>query len=166
MIRIKRINPKRKLLILDIDNTLLYLEHKANFKFKNQKIDPDFKIDNDYYGVFRPYLEKFLKAISKHYDIALWTTGNTKYANEIANLIFDPLNIKLIFVWSGNECYSGTSKSLDLVIEEFPEYAKKDIIALDDSPNCYRLDPENLIKIPKFLGDPNDTELLKVLKEL
>lgn len=158
-------NPSRKLLILDIDSTILYLYDGNGPKIKN----PDFIYEHVYNNnvkyypiVKRPFLDQFLLEVNKKYDLALWTTGNENYASEINKLIFEPLGIKLKFIWSQQHCEMGTGKNLEFVTWEFPEYKKENIIAIDDSKNCYVMDPNNLILISKFLGDSNDKELMRV----
>ncbi len=162
-IKFKKRNPNKKLLILDIDETLVFVDNKYFFK-PYKKLEPDFAVLS-YFGVKRPFLDQFLRDISKKYDLALWTSGNKEYAEEINELIFKPLKIKLKFIFSNEDLIKG-QKDLDIVIDNFPEYSKKDVIAIDDNKEYFLNDLDNLITIKKFHGNQNDMELIRVFKLL
>lgn len=163
MIKINRRNPPHKLLILDIDETLAFIDNKYMFA-PHEKPIPEFKIF-DYFGIKRPYLDQFLRDASKKYDLAIWTSGTKDYAEKVVETII-PSKIKLKFIFSRNELTANDQKDLDTVLDWFPEYSKKDIIVLDDSKDYYLNDKNNLILIKKFHGNPNDEELIRVFKLL
>ena len=160
----KKKNPNKKLLILDIDETLVFVDNKYFFK-PYEKLEPDFEILPSYFGVKRPFLDQFLRDINKKYDLALWTSGSKEYAEEINELIFKPLKIKLKFIFSNEDLFK-SQKNLDIVIDYFPEYSKKDIIAVDDNKEYFINDLTNLITIKKFHGNSNDQELIRIFKLL
>lgn len=160
MKRIKYKNPNKKLLILDIDETLIYLDNKYCFEITTDN-EPDFIYADKYYAIKRPYLDQFLREVSKKYDIALWTAGSEQYANDISKV----LKLKTKFNFSKNEMSNG-QKSLTIVINHFPEFSKKDIIVIDDKEEYYLNDLENLILIKPFFGNQNDEELIRVFKLL
>lgn len=162
-IKLKKRNPNKKLLILDIDETLVFVDNKYFFK-PYEKLEPEFKVLS-YFGVKRPFLDQFLRDINKKYDLALWTSGKKEYAEEINELIFKPLKIKLKFVFSNEDLFQG-QKDLAIVTDHFPEYSKKDIIAIDDNKEYFLNDLDNLILIKKFHGNPNDMELIRIFKLL
>ena len=147
-IRLKKKNPDKKLLILDIDETLVFVDNKYFFK-PYEELEPDFEIPPSYFGVKRPFLDQFLRDISKKYDLALWTSGSKEYAEEINELIFKPLKLKLKFIFSNEDLFKG-QKDLDMVIDNFPEYSKNDIIAIDDNKEYFISDLDNLIIIKKI----------------
>jgi TFIIF-interacting CTD phosphatase-like protein len=159
----KKKNPNKKLLILDIDETLVFVDNKYFFK-PYKKLEPDFEIFT-YFGIKRPFLDQFLRDISKKYDLALWTSGSKEYAEKINELIFKPLKIKVKFIFSNEDLFKG-QKDLDIVIDNFPEYSKKDILVIDDNKEYFTNDLTNLITIKKFHGNQNDQELIRVFKLL
>ena len=75
MIRIKR-NPEeilgKPLLILDLDETIVYVDSPMYFKdnLRYTKIDFQFNLgfENQYVGSIRPYFTEFLKYFSKYFD--------------------------------------------------------------------------------------------------
>lgn len=160
MKRTKYKNPNKKLLILDIDETLIYLDNKYGFESTTDN-EPDFIYADKYYAIKRPYLDQFLREVSKKYDIALWTAGSEQYANDIAKI----LKIKIKFIFSKNEL-KNNQKDLNVVIKYHPEYSKKDIIVVDDKEESYLNNLENLILIEPFYGNQNDEELIRIFKLL
>ena len=61
----------KPLLILDLDETLVY--SIPQYSYKDQGYD--FLIENYYYVKKRPYVDNFLKNISEHFDLAVWTAS-------------------------------------------------------------------------------------------
>lgn len=163
MIKIRK-NPNNKLLVLDIDETLVFVENKWYFQ-NDKKLIPDFELyDGYYFGIKRPFLDQFLRDISKKYDLAIWTSGEEEYARIIYNKIFHPLKIKLKFIWTKNELNkTGNYKDLNLIKDYYPEYSK--IIAIDDQSSYYK-NKNDLILVKRFTGNESDTELIKVYNKL
>lgn len=154
-------NPNKKLLILDIDETLIYLDNKYGFEATTDN-EPDFIYNEYYYAIKRPYLDQFLREVFKKYDVGLWTAGSEQYAKDIARI----LKIKPIFIFSKNELTDRKYKKLDTVLKYFPEYTKKDVVVIDDKEEYFLYDVENLILIKPFVGNPNDEELIRIFKLL
>ncbi len=153
----------RKLLILDIDHTLLFATE--NFKLLSYpNLKPDVSIDNlNLY--LRPHLNEFLDEVNNKYDLALWTMGNLRYCLKIKELIFEQLNINLKFTYSQYDSEfdsEGSYKNINKVLN----YNKSSIICLDDSRHVHRKNPENLRFIRPFYGNPFDCELKRILKFL
>lgn len=161
MIKIKR-NPENKLIILDIDETIVFVEDK-NYIQNNKKLTPDFELYNGkYFGIRRPFLNQFLRDINKKYDLAVWTAGSKDYAFAIWKIIFEPLKIRLKFMWDRENMINGY-KDLDSVRRIFPKYDS--IIAIDDNEDYYK-NSEDLILVKRFVGNENDTELMRVYNNL
>ena len=161
MIKIKR-NPERKLIVLDIDETMVFVEDKYYFQ-DNKKLTPDFELYNGkYFGIKRPFLHQFLRDLNKKYDLAVWTSGSKDYAFAIGKIIFEPLKIRLKFMWGKEHMIDGY-KDLDSVRKVFPKYDS--IIAIDDQSGYYK-NPDDLILIKRFVGNENDMELMKVYKTI
>ncbi|WP_445458005.1 NIF family HAD-type phosphatase [Flavobacterium sp. HNIBRBA15423] len=165
-----------KLIVLDIDETLLHAKEKVihdNF---------DFKIF-DYYIYKRPWLDEFLLEIKKHFKVAIWSSASDDYVAEIVSLIF-PKDYDLQFVWGRSKCtLQIDSQSIDdygyfdyfnhmnyskiLKKVERKGYAKlKDILMIDDSPRKCKYNYGNAIYPTEFLGDANDNELKLLLNYL
>lgn len=94
-----------KLLILDIDETLVYAtESKLD-------IAEDFQAWK-YFIYKRPYLNEFLEEVSKYYKLAIWSSASDDYVKIVSKNII-PTNINLEFVWSKSRCTTKRELELD-----------------------------------------------------
>lgn len=73
-------NETKTLLVLDIDETLIF--------GSAEKLDEpfDFRVFN-YFIYQRPYLKEFFEKIKDHFLIALWSSADDEYVEEIAKKI-------------------------------------------------------------------------------
>ena len=125
--------PPRKLLILDIDETLLYASE--------QHLDREADLRIGQYHIYtRPSLPVFLDHCFQRFDVAIWTSSSPLYAEEVVKAIIpDPM--LLTFVWASDR---GT---LAYDLETGEQYATKNlkklkrlgfsletVVAVDDSP--------------------------------
>ena len=156
---------KKKLLVLDIDGTLIY--SVPGYK---QLEDYDFDIlDNEFKIKMRPNLLKFLEKCYELFDIAIWTAATKNYAEAIVENIFIK---KPEFVFHKDHCtfISQGSYSDDKItikdLKKIKSHNIKDIIILDDNEETFGLNKENGIYIKEFLGELNDNELLKIIEKL
>ena len=63
----------KPLLILDLDETLIYSKEKEDF---NHEIDAyDFIIDGNIFVKKRPYVDQFIQSVSQHFELAVWTAN-------------------------------------------------------------------------------------------
>ena len=85
-----------KLLILDLDETLVYATDKQ------LAIAHDF-IAGQYLVYERPYLKEFLEYCLNEFNVAVWTSSNEVYAAAIVNQLFGS-NHQLKFVWARKRC--------------------------------------------------------------
>lgn len=165
-------NSKNKLIILDLDETLI---HCTPFEFEN---DYDFKIDKNRCRI-RTGLTEFITKIAEHFELAIWSSAPDEYVQEISAII-KPTNIEFKFIWGKSKCsideesndmystgYDDTNsiKDLRLVNSEFA-YSLDNILIIDDTPQKARLNLKNLICTNKFTGDKSDDELKYLLTYL
>ena len=135
---------KRYTLVLDLDETLICY-----------KINP---VD-DHQGIlrFRPYLDEFLDIVSKYYELVIFTSATTEYADPIIdaieqnNLYFDYRLYRQHAIVYNNDFVKDLSRlGRDL----------SKVIIVDNMPQNFRLQKENGIFIKAFWGeDVNDTAL-------
>ena len=152
----------KPLLVLDLDNCLLYGDCSNDYN------DPDLYIELDgYFGkdivhvYFRSYLEYFLNTVSKEFDLAVFTNGIKKYANTISDYLRKFVDIKAVLYRENCSYYNGKYvKDLRLFGD------MEDIFILDNDLLVSILQPEKLININTWYlsNDKNksDTELFKV----
>lgn len=170
MIRIKR-NPEsplgKSLLILDLDETLVYVDSPIYFQdnLRNTKIDFEFNLgclENQYVGSIRPYLAEFLKYFSQYFDLAIWSKGSYFYVMNIYQSII-PRSIKLKFVYSKDDLIKD-KKDVDLIVKKF-KYDRENIFILDDVQEYWtEYDKNNLWLIKPYLGYKDD-ELKQLIQK-
>ena len=151
-------NIVKKLLILDLDETIIYATPKPLL------IQEDFKFDK-YYIYKRPLLKWFLVEISRHFDVGIWSSADDTYVSNIVNLI-KPEELKLEITWGRSRCSYRRDMELDEYIYEKRldklkkrGYRLEDLIIVYDTPEKSRTNYGNAIYIKEFLGEPNDEEL-------
>ncbi|MEZ5335075.1 MAG: HAD family hydrolase [Methanolobus sp.] len=154
---------KDKLLILDLDETLIHSEmnglgHQHDFRC------------SDYYVYKRPFLEEFLEFIASLFEVAVWTSASSDYADCIISNIF-PENYPLKFVWSRERCtrmYVHPSETIEMNSFTYVKDMKKvknkgydlrKILVIDDSPEQLQRSYGNLIQVKQFSGEEDDNEL-------
>ena len=135
---------KKFTLVLDLDETLICY-----------KINP---LD-DRQGIlrFRPYLDEFLDVVSKYYELVIFTSATTEYADPIIdaieqnNLYFDYRLYRQHAIVYNNDFVKDLSRlGRDL----------SKVIIVDNMPQNFRLQKENGIFIKAFWGeDVDDTAL-------
>lgn len=147
-----------KLLILDLDETLIHAtEKELGFL-------ADFKFDK-YFVYKRPFLDQFLIDISKHFTVGIWSSADDSYVTEIVkNIKPDYINFEII--WGRSRCSLKRDYDLDnYYFEKRLDKLKKkgfrleQIIIVDDTPEKSRNNYGNAIYINEFLGDETDEEL-------
>lgn len=150
---------EEKLLILDIDETLIHAT----------KAPPDDDwafICGPFFVYLRPGLKEFLHTALIHYKVALWTTGSSSYAKCIAEKIFTDIN-DLLFIWSREKCIirqeseSGRLAYLkDLKKTKCFNIPLERVLIVEDTPKAVSRNMGNLIKVNKFFGQKVDDDLV------
>jgi carboxy-terminal domain RNA polymerase II polypeptide A small phosphatase len=147
-----------KLIILDLDETLIYATQSE------LEIPCDFKFDR-YFVYKRPYVEQFLTDISKHFSVGIWSSAGDDYVNEIVRHI-KPNNVDFVVVWGRSKCSLRRDLTFDTYCFEkrLDKLKKKgfkleQILVVDDSPEKSRTNYGNAVHIKEFTGDLDDNEL-------
>jgi TFIIF-interacting CTD phosphatase-like protein len=163
---------KDKLLILDLDETLIYstetpLERQADFLVES------------YYVYKRPYLDTFISTCFEWFNVAVWTSSGSEYAAGIVAAIFkDPESLK--FVWTSERCSIAINYNYDLIDGHYPTYYSRkllkkvkrrgykleSVIAIDDTPQKWEKSYGNLVRVNPFEGDETDRELKDLIDYL
>jgi TFIIF-interacting CTD phosphatase-like protein len=179
-------NNDKKLIVLDLDNTLICAEDlasvpneskivKAREKFRTVRME-------DYYDIFeRPHLQEFLDYLFEHFEVGIWTASSKDYAIFVVkNFVTQPENkVRLdrnirIFLCS-HHCnvskkYFKSPKDLKLLSEKWNIVKLDNVLLIDDLENLAEQQPHNVISIKPFFYDKEeaykDKELLKVKKTL
>ena len=156
---------KDKLLILDLDETLIYatetpLERPADFRVGR------------FHVYKRPYLEAFLQACFSWFDVAVWTSASPMYAGGIVRNLFPGPDLPT-FVWASDRCTRVYDTELceyywrkDLKKVQRKGYSKDAVLVVDDTPQKWENSYGNLVRVAPFKGSPDDNELVKLLAYL
>ncbi len=147
-----------KLLILDLDETLIYAaEDDLGFP-------PDFQFDK-YLVYKRPFLEEFLVDISDHYTIGIWSSADDQYVAEIVNAV-KPASVEFEIIWGRSRCSLKRDRAFDDYYYDKPLSKLKNkgfnierILIVDDSPEKTKSNYGNAIYIKAYSGDNADEEL-------
>ena len=155
--------PSKQLLILDIDETLVYADTKPL-----SVVASDLQV-GQYLVYRRPFLSEFLGYVNEWFDLAVWSSASAAYVDSVVASVFDH-TFSLRFVWSRDRC----TRRYDAELQEhyFAKtltkarrigYSLERILIIDDSPEKVSLNYGNHIRVRPFKGNPADTELRDLL---
>ena len=116
----------------------------------------------DVYVQVRPGTDQFLREMAQHYEVVIFTASLSKYANPLMDLL-DPNRYCTARLFREHCSYIDRTYMKDMTLLG---RRIEDAILIDNSPNSYRLQPENAIPILSWYDDPNDTELFKLMPML
>ena len=156
-----KINNNKKTLVLDLDETLI---HSAFEPFKpKDDIILKMRIKNIEYTIHvlkRPFVDKFLDAVSKLFEVVIFTASIPEYANPLLNKL-DPFN-KIFYRLYREHC---TKTAEGLFIKDLNKLGRnlKDVIIIDNNPISYKLNKTNGLPILTWHSIQNDNELMKLL---
>lgn len=173
-LRSKQINMKKiegngikKTLVLDLDETLITTRTNKTLKDSVKEIiPPRIKDDQPELKIkVRPFAEQFLKAMSKEFEVIIFTAADRKYA-EVCLSIIDP-NQEYISLLIHRDYCLRTRKGLfikDLRI--FKNRDLKDMVIVDNFTPSFSFQVDNGIPIITWDGDSKDQELKHLMKYL
>jgi len=148
-----------KLVVLDLDETLIYATKKKLGIEEDLFVSP-------YYVYKRPHLDAFLTKLAAHYKIAIWSSADDDYVKQIIDKI-KPQHLRFEFVWGR----SRTTKKRASVTDEYyfikrlskikkNGFSLENALIIDDTAEKSSLNYGNAIQIAEFTGDSTDNELL------
>ena len=150
-----------KLLILDLDETLIYAT--------DEPLTPrfDFRAAG-YYVTRRPHLREFLSFCFKTFTVAVWTSSSSDYARLVVPQIFDAPE-RLAFVWSRQRCtrqFFAEEQDFEWVKNlkklKTKGYDLSRTIMVDNTPKKLIRNYGNLVRVDDFRGAPDDRELQRL----
>jgi len=152
---------KTKLLILDVDETLVFASETKLAR------PEDFRVA-EFFVYKRPSLDTFLDYAFQHFKVAVWTSSNAHYAENVMKQIFLE-HQRLEFAWSRQRCTWKCDPELgsgywikNLKKVRKLGYSLNSILVVDDSPRKLERSYGNYIRVSAFCGDPGDKELGKL----
>lgn len=162
---------KRNLLVLDLDETLIFATEDTL----------GFPADHNIFGYHiyqRPFLVKFLDQCFEMFDVAVWSSASDDYVAQVVEVIF-PKPDQLKFVWGRSRAtlprfvdpYSEWPIDHRHYVKHLSKVAAKgwpleNILIVDDTPEKSARNYGNAIYPSPFEGDRNDSELVLLGKYL
>lgn len=161
----------KKLLILDVDETLI---HGSESILASQ---PDYACSWCYLYL-RPHVREFMEFCLEHFRVAIWSTASLDHVEMCLNQI-GCHTYPFEFVWGAERCTLVLDAPDDFgrgdrfhwrknlcKLRRRKDFCLEHTIMLDDSPEKLDRHYGNLLRIRPFEGDPGDRELLRVMRYL
>ncbi|KAH7958452.1 hypothetical protein HPB49_001865 [Dermacentor silvarum] len=162
---------KRKILVLDLDETLIHSHHDGVIRqMVKPGTPPDFvlKVTIDRHPVRffvhkRPHVDYFLDVVSQWYELVVFTASMEIYGAAVADKLDNNRGIlrKRYYRQHCTLDYGSYTKDLSAITQDLSS-----IFILDNSPGAYRSYPDNAIPIKSWFSDPRDMALLNLLPVL
>ena len=163
-ITIQRKYPNRKLLILDLDETLIHCS--VNLR-EHQLFDNQIVVKTDE-GLLvpallniRPHVDQFLQKMSENFEVVLFTASAKYYASKMLRYI-DPSKSYFSHVFYRDSCCKTTNGKLVKDLTIFVNVPLKDMILVDNNTYCMLPQPTCGVPILNFYHDKADEELLRI----
>ncbi|MDX1930529.1 MAG: HAD family hydrolase [Pirellulaceae bacterium] len=155
----------RPLLILDLDETLIYGSETRLHREADFTVGP-------FHVYKRPGVDRFLVTVNQYYDLAIWSSASGDYVNGIA-AAFRPIVREWMFVWSRSRCVRRMcAETFEMIpIKDLKKAARQGfplerIFIVDDTREKVSRNYGNAIYIPEFVGSDNDCELQQLQRFL
>ena len=165
-------NTNKKLLLLDLDETLIHSEFRDNYNYKSldkmkahskcyhrsfSYIENNYKYYFDIY--FRPFLFDFLHEIKNYFDLAIFTASSKGYADTVINYI-DPNNEFFKFRLYRDACVPIQKYIYIKDLRIIKNYDPMNIILMDNSLYSFINQPSNGMLIYSFYSNHKDNQLI------
>ena len=147
----------RKLLVLDLDETLIHASEQPLGQPEDFRVGP-------YFVYRRPHLEHFIGQVARHFELAVWTSSGEGYAAQVVERI-SPAGL-LRFVWASRRCTmardfttGGYTSIKNLAKLKRHGWRLEAVLAVDDTPSKHARNYGNLVTVREFNGEHDDAEL-------
>ncbi|KAK8575102.1 hypothetical protein V6N12_062780 [Hibiscus sabdariffa] len=148
---------KLKTIVLDLDETLVHASPDPPPKIYDFMIKPSINgVGMNFYVLKRPGVDEFLEAISKNYEVVVFTAGLEPYASLLLDIL-DPKGLISHRLYRDSCKQSGRGRYVKDLSTIGRDLGK--LVIVDDNPRSYSLQPANGIPIKRFEDDMQDREL-------
>lgn len=163
------LNSDKPILVLDLDETLV---HCCNFDGSeaNHEISVSYLATRLNTMVtaklnLRPRVSWFLKKISQHYQVVVYTASEFDYAQAVCRVL-DPENIYFTKIYARHNCIRTEKGYLVKDLRMLTGLNTTKIVLVDNSPHCFAPQIHNGIPILPYYQGRNDNELPKLYEFL
>lgn len=142
----------KRVIILDLDNTLIYSTYDGGLK-----VNRLFKYMDFLYIYERPYARKFIQRCHEVGDVVIFTISEMDYATQVS----EHLNIQPIGIYANEHCLIRENVIRKSVPDHFFD-VYDEIVIVDDYPEIWDVKIHDRCRfiIPfGFMGDERDCEL-------
>lgn len=156
---LKREDHGKKLLVIDLDETLVHSSFKP---IEKADFIVPVEVDGIVHQVYvqkRPYVDEFLQRMGQLYECVLFTASLAKYADPVADLL-DRWNVFRARLFRDACVFHKGNYVKDLA--RLGRDIKHTLI-LDNSPGSYVFHPENAVPVVSWFDDIHDRELLDMI---
>jgi RNA polymerase II subunit A small phosphatase-like protein len=161
-----------KLLVLDLDETLVHTWELADLNGHARTRSPDLVLEDSLRSFKRPGVEEFLAwCFVKFKAVGLWTAGTLPYALELLPHLCE-LD-RFAFVWGRERCtYRRDMETQEnYLLKDIGKlrrfgFSRAQILCVDDTPENFSRSYGNYIPVRGFNGDPEDRELEQLRRYL
>lgn len=166
-------SPQRKLLVLDLDETLIFATEEPLTR------PADF-LAFGYHVYRRPFLTQFVSTMAEHFALAVWSSASDDYVQVVVENIWLK-DISLEFVWGRSRASMRrviSDRFYDADPSNHLSYRKplvkleklgrplQSILILDDTPSKSAQNYGNAIYPKEWEGDEEDDDLLLLARYL
>jgi hypothetical protein len=144
LVRRIRHQPRRRLLVLDMNNVLVYRAYAPGLDEPDK--DPRIKdllnsavLLGKHYTWKRPGLDEFVDYCLCNFDVAVWSSAQRENVDRLCEFVFGARRRKLVFEWDQSKCEVAVGprtflKPYDAITSHFPtRWQPGDIMIVDDS---------------------------------
>lgn len=156
-------SPQKKTVFLDLDETLIHSYPNIPPRRFDFVVDP--AIDGrtiNFYVVKRPGVDAFLEALSKKYELVVFTAGRKEYAEPIIDKLDKNGIISHRLYRDSCKKYSG------MYVKDLSDVGRdlRRAVLVDDNPKSFFFQPRNAIPVKPFRGGggEDDMELKKLVE--
>lgn len=167
MFTLNKLDRMKKILFVDLDETLIHSDINHEFDFYDAQIRITMEgaiAECKFNIIIRPYTKEFLTFAKERFNVILFTAGIKEYADQIIEKI-DPMNEYFVMRLYRESCIEFQNFFIkDLGI--LATFGLKDMIILDNCIYSFARNLKNGILISSFYSDKEDCELLNVMEYL
>ena len=157
--------PFDKLLVLDLDETLIYSSESRLGR------EPDYTA-GPFFIYTRPHVNSFLNTCLEWFKVGIWTSATEVYANNVTRYLISDTDV-LEFIWSRSRCtrVRNLENGKEYFIKDLKKLKRKSydlakIIVIEDSWEAVQRNYGNSILVSSYHGEEDDTELMQLLRYL
>lgn len=154
----------QKLLILDLDETLVFASETALERAADLRIA-------GYHVYKRPHLDTFLAFAFARFRVGVWTSSGRLYAEPLVGELMADHSVE--FIWSALRCSiardwdtGGHTTQKRLSKLKKLGFNLSEMIGIDDTPSKYAMNYGNLVRVSEWTGDLEDDELSQLIRYL